>query len=313
MALLLLQIALGIALLVLGAEVLVRGAVDVARRLGLSPLVIGVVLVGFGTSVPELATSLQAVAADVPGLAVGNIVGSNIANILLILGAGALLATIPTDRETLLRDGGVLLVVSVLLTLVALWGRMVWWHGVGLMALLAAYIVWSLRRPSGQAPEEDDDDGADGPPLSAPRGIALTLGGCLIAVLGADVLVDGGVDVARAIGVSETIIGLTVGAIGTSLPELVAVGAAALRQHGDIALGSIIGSNLYNTCAILGLTSLIETLEFPPDIIRTDVVVMLCATVLLLGMAWTDQRISRPEGGVLLASYGVYLWSVVPL
>jgi len=244
----------GFVLLLGGGEVLVRGAVGMAARLGLSPTVIGLTVVGFGTSMPELLTSLSAAVAGSPGIAVGNVVGSNIANVLLILGAAALLAPVTGDRS-LTRDLVAMAGASLLLLAVVLTGALGRLSGLALIAGLAVYL-WLVFR---SAP----DDGADDlppAPSALPLAISLFAGGLLVTVIGARLLVSGAVDIAGALGVPEVVIGLTIVAVGTSLPELVTSLIAARKGESGLALGNVIGSNIFN---LLGRLQ-------PPDRARAD-------------------------------------------
>ncbi|MEQ8603146.1 MAG: calcium/sodium antiporter [Marivibrio sp.] len=307
-----LLIALGLVCLVAGGEALVRGAVQAARRLGVSPLLIGLTLVGFGTSTPELLTSLTAALQDAPGVAVGNVVGSNIANILLILGGTAAIAAIPTAREALWRDGAALTIASLACLAVVLWGEAGRLAGVGLLALLAGYLVYTIRRerraPDAAAALHAGEAELAGP---APQNLwlagALAAGGLLLTLLGARLLVTGAIDLAAAAGLSETLIGLTVVAIGTSLPELTASLIAALRRQGDLALGNILGSNIFNILGILGVTALVHPISVPAEIATLDIWVMLGATAAMLVFALSGARLSRWEGATLFAGYIGYL------
>ena len=303
---------------------MVRGAVSVATRLGVSPLVIGLTLIGFGTSTPELATSVQAALIGSPGIAIGNIVGSSIANILLILGISALVAPIAVTSSALKRDGATMIAVAVLfagLCAVTQLGRPI---GAMFLALLAAYIVYSFRQEQA-APEDHgaaydkseaalEVDGAFRPaePGSLPWALAMSLVGLLLIVAGGKLLVDGSVSLARAYGISETIIGLTIVAIGTSAPELVTSVVAAMRGHTEVAFGNVVGSNIYNMLGIGGATALIAPISAPPEIVRFDNPVMVAVCVLMFIFAWTGFRIGRREGGLLLAGYGVYLAALWP-
>jgi cation:H+ antiporter len=311
----------GLVLLALGGDMLVRGAVRIAERLGISPLLVGLTVVAFGTSLPELVTSVQASLAGSPGLAVGNIVGSNIANALLILGAAALVCPIAVNSRALARDGGVgVLAAGTLLALGLLW-MLDRWVGVLLLLALVAYIVFAFRQ---ERLDSTDHGAAFGkaqaftdahPPalaIGAPGGLlsasALLLAGLVMIVLGGGVLVDSAVVLARELDVSEAVIGLTIVAIGTSLPELVTSLAAAVRRQGDVALGSVLGSNIYNIFGIAGATALIAPTEIPASIARFDAPVMVAAAVLLMVVARTGWRVGRREGGLLLGCYAAYVW-----
>jgi len=306
------ELVAGFVLLLVGGEALVRGAVAAARSLGVSPLMIGLTLVGFGTSTPELVTSLEAAFIGSPGIAIGNVVGSNIANILLILGLAAVIAPVACSPSTLRRDGSIVLVAAVACAVVCMVGYIGRLEGVLFVVAICAYVTWTYlqerasRDPSAELHRAETELVEPGP---RNLGLALLLAGTGIGatILGAKWLVDGAVVLAGTLGVSDTVIGLTVVAVGTSLPELVTSVVAALRRHSAIALGNVLGSNIYNVFAILGITALVHPLEVPAAILDRDVWVMLAATLLLLGACWTGRRICRIEGGLFLLAYGVYM------
>ncbi|MBI1392346.1 MAG: calcium/sodium antiporter [Alphaproteobacteria bacterium] len=319
----------GLIVLVLGGDLLVRGASGIAGRLGVSPLLIGLTLVGFGTSTPELVTSLQAAFANSPGIAIGNVVGSNIANILLILGVAALLHPIVVDKVAFRRDGAVLAAVSLMCLAVVLVGRLHPAAGAAFVAALAGYILFCIRQErSHQAaatppavevaeaavPDADLTEGGGAFSSSMAASAGFMIVGLALTVLGAKWLVASAIELASNLGVSEAVIGLTVVAVGTSLPELVTSVAAALRRQNDIAFGNIVGSNIYNVLFILGVTALVRPIEVAPSIATFDIWVMLGATAALLAMAATNWRVSRAEGGVLLAGYIAYTaWLGLPI
>ncbi|MBY0333439.1 MAG: calcium/sodium antiporter [Acetobacteraceae bacterium] len=327
-----LLIAGGLILLVAGGELFVRGAVQIAERMGVSPLLIGLTLVGFGTSTPELVTSVKASLAGSPGIAVGNIVGSNIANILVILGIAALITPIAVGRGALRRDGTIVAAVALVFTGVSLFGTLDRAVGTLFLLGLVAYIAYAWRAESrgepdhtaafekAQAFEETHPSGLHETHASAPRagwkGVAISsafaFGGLALVVLGGGLLVDGAVGLARGLGVSETVIGLTIVAVGTSMPELVTSVVAALRRHADVALGNVLGSNIYNILGIGGITALIAPTPVPEAIANYDNWVMVMVSVLLLVVARTGWRIGRREGAGLLALYAVYVWSIWP-
>lgn len=300
---------LGLVLLVAGGESFVRGSVAIARRLGMSPMLIGLTLMGFGTSLPEMVTSVQAALDGAPGIAMGNVVGSNIANILLILGVAAAIYPVKVDRGVLRRDGSVL-VISALATLaIVLVGTLGRIAGFILVGLLIAYVVRSYlferQNKASQAAEEEIAKTAvkGGIVVS----ILLALFGLGLTLLGARFLVSSAVELATALGISETVVGLTVVAIGTSLPELVTSVIAAARKHTDLALGNIIGSNIFNVFAILGVTALVQPIPVPPEILRLDIWVMLAATFGLIAFAYTAKRVERWEGAVFMLGYAGYV------
>ena len=301
-----LLLILGLALLSVGGDVLVRGATGIATRLGVSPLLIGLTLVGFGTSTPELVTSFQAAAAGSPGIAVGNVVGSNIANVLLILGLAAAIAPIGVERGVFARDGGVLGAATLALLALCLLETITRPLGGLLAASLFAYVAWAVASEKRRRPA------AEGDAPAAPRGawpwhLAMVVLGIAATILGARWLVGAAIEVAASLGVPETVIGLTVVAVGTSLPELVTSVAAALRGQGALAFGNVVGSNIYNILFILGVTGLVQPVVIPASIAEADIWILCGVTVLLAVVARTGWRISRGEGAALLAVYGAYV------
>ena len=301
-----LQLLLGFALLVAGGEALVRGAVSMAGRLGVSPLLIGLTLVGFGTSTPELVTSLQAALDGLPGIAVGNVVGSNVANILLILGVAALIAPLSVARRGFGRDGTALALATLLCVVAILHGMLDRWLGGVLLAALAGYLVWAYLTDRTAAP--DPDATADVAPLPGPLWLALVLalGGIAVTILGARLAVDAAATLALLWGLSETVVGLTIVAVGTSLPELVTSVMAALRRQSAIAFGNVVGSNVYNILGILGVTALVRPIAVPPQIAALDVWVMVAATAALIAAVVLRQRIGRATGAGFVAAYAGY-------
>lgn len=307
----------GLVALVAGGDLLVRGAVNLARSLSVPPLVIGLTLVGFGTSAPELVTSLQAALSGSPGLAVGNVVGSNIGNVLLILGIAALMAPIAVDTRALWRDGAVLAGATALGMWAMTQGTIGRATGAVFVLALVAYVLTTLvlerRRASATgAIYTAEADLLPAHPTRTGRDVLLTLAGLALTVLGARFLVQGAVEIAAAMGVSETVIGLTIVAIGTSMPELVTSVMAVRRGEGAVALGNVIGSNVFNLLGILGITAMVVPIQVPTQILIVDIWVMAAATVALLVFATTGARVSRREAGALLAAYGVYMgWLLI--
>ena len=307
-----LLVAGGLVLLAVGGELLVRGAVGVAARLGISPLLAGLTIVGFGTSTPELATSVQAAMAGSPGIAVGNVVGSNIANILLILGISALLMPLAVNPASFKRDSIALGGSAVLCAGALLTGAVGLLQGLLLLACLVGYVGWAYHSEARANDDECHRHEAEAEDRPVPPNTgAVILGSMIIAglaaaIFGAGLLVDGATVLATAAGVSESVIGLTVVAIGTSLPELIACLVAVYRKHADVALGNVVGSNIYNILGILGITSIIKPIEAPAEIVGTDIWVMLGVTGLLIVQLRSGWRLSRIEGAVLVALYCGY-------
>ena len=273
-------------------------------------------MVGFGTSTPELVTSLQAAFAGSPGIAIGNIVGSNIANSLLILGLTALIAPLLVNRRAFRRDAIALVLATGGLAWAILQGRLTREMGGVAVMLLLIYIVivWLTERRLPDVEGERIEDGAAEASRSLPSlwiALPLSAAGIGITIYGAHLLVGGAIVLARDLGVSDTLVGLTIVAIGTSLPELVTSVIAGLRKQGDVALGNVIGSNLYNILGILGITAVIQPIDVPAEIARFDIWVLSAATALLVVVAVRLSKITRAEGLLLLVAYAAYLsWLV---
>lgn len=308
-----LEIVAGMALLLGGGEALVRGAVAIARRLGVSPLLIGLTLVGYGTSTPELVASLEAAFVGVPDVALGNVVGSNIANVLLILGVAVLVSPVRIEPSSFHRDAVALTVSAVAAVVLAATGEVGRLAGLILVGLVLLYTVVTYRAEAAKpdewgailAAEGELKDG--GRPLAPGKAAAFALGGIVATVVGAGLLIDGAVTLARGIGVSELVIGLTLVAVGTSLPELATSLVAAWRGQAELAYGNVVGSNIYNLLGILGITALASPLPVPASLLAFDLPVMLAATAALILFALTGWRIGRREGATLLAGYLLYL------
>jgi len=296
-------VVLGLVILIFAGDALVKGAVNLALRLGIPALVVSLTVVAFGTSAPELLVSVKAVLDGVPGLALGNVVGSNTANVLMVLGVPALVATLGTSAVDTRRDYLYMLAGTVLFIALCLSGTLVWWNGLILLGVLAGILIATFLATR-EAPGEVE--GADDKLPGWKLGLFLTLG--LVGLpLGADLLVDGASSIAREFGVSETVIGLTLVAIGTSLPELATTVMAALRRHADVALGNVIGSNLFNLTAIIGIATLVGPIPVEASFLRQDLWIMLGATLLLLPFVFGRRDVTRRWGIGLSAAYVAYL------
>lgn len=298
----------GFALLYVGAEWLVRGGAALALRAGLTPLVVGLTVVAFGTSSPELLVSLQAAFAGSPSLAIGNVVGSNICNVALVLGLSALVRPIRIQAQLLRLDVPVVIGCSLLLVAFLGDGQLVRWEAALLVTGLVAYTtfnVWLARRES-RAVQAEFDEAVPAPEGPWWKDALRTAGGLLLLAFGASWFVQGAVGLATLFGVSEAVIGLTVVAIGTSLPELATSVVAASRGEGDIAAGGVIGSNIFNILCILGLTALILPLS-TGGVGATDLWVMTGLAAALLPLMRTGLYVNRVEGGALLVAYAGYL------
>jgi len=309
-----LQVLGGFVLLLGGAEILVRGAVQIAAKLGLSPLLIGMTVVAFGTSAPEFLVTLRATLDGVSGLALGNIVGSNIANIFLILGVTALVAPIVVDVRAVIRDALMLMGSSTLFAWVSLTGTIGAVAGAVMFSMLMGYFFFSYRRERQQSDasshlHEREADEMQDIVMSFPVALAWLLGGLIGVSYGADLLVVGGTEIARSFGVSEEVIGLTLIALGTSLPELAASVMAAIRGHTDVAIGNVIGSNLFNLLAVAGGVAMISPLTVPEQIQNFDLWVMLGGTLIMLAYLTLRGRIGRGHGVLFFSIYSAYIFS----
>lgn len=307
-----LLVALGVAALTGGGEALIRGSLAAARRLGISPLLSGLLIVGFGTSAPELVVSVDAALEQRPDIAIGNVVGSNISNILLILGSCALIGPLAVKPLALRRDA-VTVVAATALCLALIGGSALTRADAAIFLLaLIAYLIgayWSERFRAAPSAELHAAEAAElsALPGSAPWTAAAVIVGLLLLMAGSRALLTGAVGIAEQLGVSEAVIGLTLVAVGTSLPELSISVIAAMRGHADVAVGNILGSNIFNLLGILGISALLQPLPVSSRILHFDQWVMLGTSLLLLLFLYTGRRLSRVEGGVLLAGYGVYL------
>ncbi len=311
------SVGAGLLFLVAGGELLVRGASALAALLRISPLVIGLTVVAFGTSAPELAVSVQAAYAGNSDLAIGNLVGSNIANVLLVLGLAALVAPITVSSKLVQFDVPLVIGASLLLLLFGLDGAIQVWEGILLLGLLGAYTIWSIRQ--GRA-ESESVQASFGTSPSTDRttrtiliNVALVVLGLVLLGLGARWLVDGAVAIARFMGVQELVIGLTVVAIGTSMPELVTTIVASLRGQRDLAVGNVVGSNLFNILGVLGVASIVAPNGIPVSeaALALNIPIMIATAVACLPIFFTGHRIARWEGGLFVLYYLAYITYLV--
>lgn len=303
-------ILVGIVFLYIGGEALVGGARQLARRFGLTPLVIGLTVVAFGTSAPELATTLAAVLEGSPEVGVGNVVGSNIANLALVLALCALLYPIRTTVRFLRREMPFMLFASMLLMVFVIGGWINRLEGLISIALLVGFIAYLLRREEPGGAEEELEAELRGGPKPIWLSSAMVIVGLALLVGGAHYLVEGAVILARAAGVSERVIGLTIVAVGTSLPELASSLVAAWRRQGDIVLGNLVGSNIFNILCILGITATVQPIPITAAGTWLDLGVMLAVSVLVWPLLATGLVLKRWEGAVLLAAYIAYIASL---
>lgn len=308
----LLLLLLGVVLLTFGGEALIRGSLAAAKRFGISPLLSGLVIVGFGTSAPELVVSIDAAMTGQPDIAIGNVVGSNIGNILFILGICAVIMPMAVQPLALRRDAVTVVGASVLFLVLAGGSALGRTDAFILLVALFAYLIWAYRSERLHAGPSADMHKAEAEELTAVPKTSLWIAmavliGLVFLIGGSRVMLSGAIGLAESFGVSEAVIGLTLIAVGTSLPELAVSVMAALRRHADVAVGNILGSNIFNLLGILGISALLQPLPLPERILQFDQWVMLGTAVVLLVFLYTGRRLSRMEGGVLLAGYVAYV------
>ncbi|MBO0343815.1 calcium/sodium antiporter [Roseibium limicola] len=319
-----LSLAGGLVALIFAGDLLVRGSVSVAQKLGIPNLVIGLTIVAFGTSAPELVISLGAGLEGAGGIAIGNVVGSNIANVLLVLGMPALIAATPCGENGATRNAIFMVFVSGVFIALCYLGTLNWVASIVLLALLALFLLDSARVTlchrremknseakacSLSSPDTELED-VDGVPENTLLAAVYIVIGLIGLPIGAHFSIEGATGIASAWGVSDAVIALTVIALGTSLPELATTVMAAIRQQGAVAIGNVIGSNIFNLLAIIGITTAIVPLEVPREILNFDVWVMLACAVLLLGLANWRICLGKATGAVLCICYGLYIYAV---
>lgn len=298
---------LGLVGLMVGGDILVKGAVALSQRLNLPALLIGIAIVGFGTSLPELLVCVAATFNQQADIAVGSIIGSNIANLLLILGSAAVIYPLATQRRAIIRDGSTLIASSLVFIALATLGSINRVLGLFLFLSLCAYLYYSYV--DGQNHPEDNPD----PDLetqllpSTLQCLLYIFAGIGILVLSAKGLVHGATEIARSFGVSEAVIGLTLVALGTSLPELAASIAAGIHKRTDIAVGNALGSSIFNILGMLGITGMLKPFPINPAFLGYDLWIMLCATIIVLTLLATGWQLSRKEGIACLCLYGLYI------
>ena len=302
----------GGAMLYFGAEWLVNGAANLALALGMRPLVIGLTIVSYGTSAPELAVSVIAAVEDKPEIAIGNVIGSNVANIGLILGVTALICPPRADGAMLRSELPALAVVTLALPFVLWNGTIGASEALGLLIGSALFTLWTLRRArSGPATTAEEAERPRPPKTSRATNALLLVFGLAVLVGGGEVFVGGASNIARAFGMTELMVGLTVVAIGTSLPELATSLMAALKGHPELALGNVVGSNIFNILLILGVTGLVKPIPGSLDVLAPDLIILGVLTVGLIGSLARPRNVTRLEGGVYLAMYVFFLVQAV--
>lgn len=307
----LLFVIIGIGFLTSGGEALIRGSLAAAKRIGVSPLLSGLLIVGFGTSAPELVVSIDAALNERPDIAIGNVVGSNISNILLILGMCALITPLAVKPLVLWRDGVTVVAASILFLILVGGDALGRSDAAFFLLALVAYLTWAYitersgKAPSAQLHKAEAEEVTTLPKTPLWIAMAIVLG-LVLLILGSQVLLKGAVGIAESFGLSEAVIGLTLVAVGTSLPELSISVIAAFRRHADVAIGNILGSNVFNLLGILGISALLQPLPVHERILQFDQWVMLGTSLILLFFLYTGSRLGRLEGLLLLLGYGVY-------
>lgn len=305
---------LGLALLVGAGDALVRGAVAMSLRLGIPALIISATVVAFGTSAPELLISIEAAMQGAAGIALGNVTGSNVANVLLVLGVPALLAPLPGCAPEAQRNLWFMVAATVAFSTLVLMGTLEWWAGVILLGVSFLMVADSVReglkaRAAGQEAADELAELEDvDPNMATWKVVALLIGGMIGLPVGADLLIDGARGIALTMGVSETVIGLTLVAIGTSLPELATTVMAAMRRQADVAIGNVLGSNIFNITAIIGAAALFAPLPIPPELLARDLWVMIASSALLIPFVLLCRPLGRVTGFCFLAAYFGYMY-----
>ncbi len=315
------EVIAGLILLVVAGDIMIRGAVSIAENFGMSKLVIGLTVIAFGTSAPELVVGIDAALTGVPSMALGNVVGSNTANILLVIGLPAVFYPFICDSGEVKRNYYIMLGGTALFMILCTMGPFNHFHATLLLILLFAFLTNSYRlgRLGNVATGTDKDfaehayadlDELPEEPLKTPKASLYIIAGLAGLMFGADILVDGGVDIAKSFNVSEAVIGLTIIAIGTSLPELVTAIMAARHGHGDVALGNVIGSNIFNLYAIMGATAFVTDVPIPDSFLRVDLWVMALSSAALIPFIQWKIRFNRVIGLIFTCAYIIYIWSL---
>lgn len=300
---------IGLVLLVWGGDLVVRGAVTLAQGLGVSALLVSLTVVGLGTSMPEMVVSIRAALAGAPGIVVGNVVGSNIANSLLVMGLAALIYPMRTPNIHFRRDAIMVIVSALILTLIVFQDVLERMVGIGLVAMVVLYFIYAYltERDSAPVKAEIKESVTQDKAFQIFRSLVFITAGLAMVIIGAKWVVNGALSLAVMAGISETVIGLTIVAVGTSLPELATALMAAMRGQTSVVFGNILGSNIQNILTILGVTAIVQPISIPDQIAHLDIWVMLGATFLMLGFAITKWRLNRVEGGIMLTAYFLYL------
>jgi len=316
-AMMYLSIISGFVILLFCGDLLVRGAVALALKLGIPSLLIGLTVVAFGTSAPELVVAIRAALSDASGIAIGNIVGSNIANVLFVLGLPAIIYPTLCDQKSVRRNTIFMVGATIIFIALCFTGTLAFWHGLTLFIMVLLFLGYVATHATSaangnEAAEIEDEfelpDGASGLPPNGWTIAIFLIAGIFGLPLGAHFVVDGGTDIARAFNVSDSAIGLSLIAFGTSLPELATTMIAAFRRHPDLAIGNVLGSNLFNILAIMGITAMVAPIEVPVAFLWFDLWVMLIAALLIVPFAMSRGTITRSAGFFFVVAYFAYMY-----
>lgn len=308
------QLAVGLTLLIIGGEVLVKGAVECALRFRISKLVVGMTVVSLGTSAPELVVSLQAAHQGFPDIAMGNVIGSNIANLALVLGLTAIIFPIAVSKNSMRFDWPVMMLITIVFYLLIIDGDLGFFEGLILLLILVVFntfLIWKSRQENSIPAGVDEDVESSGTPLW--KSLLFVVLGAGALSFGSDWLVEGAVEVAHRFGVSDLVISVTIVAFGTSAPELITSIMAAFRKHADISIGNLIGSNIYNIALVLGVTGLVKPIDVSQSILNFDIYWVLGIAFIIFPFMLNKRKILRWEGAILFLAYLVYIFWVVKL
>lgn len=301
-------IVIGLATLIIGGEFLVKGAVGLATKARLSTLVIGMTVVSFGTSAPELLVSLKAAYQDVPEIAIGNVIGSNIANIALVLGLTVIIFPMPVSRNSLIFDWPMMMLASILFVVFSFNLQIERIEGAVLFTILVGFIYFLIRNSRKNKKSKETNDSSEAVKVNVAKSVGFILIGLLGLYFGAKWLIEGAKSLGESAGLSKHVIAITIVAFGTSVPELVTSVVAAYRKEMDISVGNLIGSNIFNIMSVIGLTAIVSPIRVDESVVRWDMIWMLAIALILLPMMWYKRKIGRISGIILLTAYFVYIY-----
>jgi cation:H+ antiporter len=306
-----LWLILGLAVLIAGGEFLVRGAVGIAKRANISTLVIGMTVISFGTSAPELFVSIGSALDGNPDIAIGNVVGSNIANIALVLGITVLIFPISVDRNSKIIDWPMMMLATVLFIVFAWDLQIVFWEGAVLFGILLIFTYLLIRNSRKSNKKRTDTEVEEAKPTAIGKSLVFTLLGLVALYFGAEWLIKGAVGIAESFQMEQRIIGLTVVAFGTSVPELVTSAVAAFKKETDISIGNLIGSNIFNIMAVIGVTAMVKTTAVDAEVVHSDIWWMFLISLSVLPMMIIGKKVGRLKGFMLLSTYIIYISIII--